>query len=115
MITFPMRRRVEYPRGHHSIVANRYDQEFLTRLIAQRDPLLQRLNNVASFVLDDHPYPRNSKDFQRRTVEINRNIRHLHLSSSARKFLDDLMMETGVNVVCPSRKKKPTNKTSLPF
>ena len=110
MIAFPMRRRIEYPRGHHSTLSNRYDQEFLTRIIAQKDPLLQRLNSVASFVLDDHPYPRNAKDFQRRTIEINRNIRHLHLSSSDQKFLDRLMMETGVSVVrsLPLSLNKPT-------
>ncbi len=89
-------------------LANTYDQFYLTKILAQRDPLLQRLNSIASLVLDDHPYPKSRKQFDRRTIEIEKNIQNLNLSSSSQRFLRRLMDETGVNVVSiffPNNKK----------
>ncbi len=75
-------------------------QQFLKKIFPQNDPFLQEFNNVAALVLDDHPYPKTQKEFNRRTQQIIRNIRKLHLSSSDQKFLNRLMIETGVSVVC---------------
>ena len=88
-----------YPILPYRTFSNHNDQLFLTKILAKRDPLLRELNGLASFVLDDHPYPKTKKQFDRRTQEIDRKIKHLRLSSSDQKFLDRLMMETGVNVV----------------
>jgi len=91
--------RAKQQRSVHPILYHHYDQKFLTIILAQKDPLLRQLSSIASFVLDDHPYPKTREQFVRRTREINKNIEHLHLSSSDQKFLDRLMMETGVSVV----------------
>lgn len=99
MIASRKQRRVEYPVWSHPTLFNRRDRAILTQILAQREPIIQGFNNVASFLLDDHPYPRNADEFRQRTVEINRKIQHLHLSSSAQRFLDRLMKETGVSVV----------------
>lgn len=99
MITQRKQRRIEYPVRYYPRLSNRNDQAFLTQILAQKAPIIQGFNDVASFILDDHPYPRNADEFRRRTVEINREIRHLHLSLAAQRFLDRLMTETGVSVV----------------
>ena len=88
-----------YPILPYRTFSNRYDQVFLTNILAKRDPFLRELNSLASFVLDDHPYPKTKEQFNRRAKEIYKNIKHLRLSSSDGKFIDRLMSETGVHVV----------------
>jgi uncharacterized protein YozE (UPF0346 family) len=95
-------------------LANNHDQFYLTRILAQRDPLLQRLNSIASLVLDDHPYPKSREEFNRRTIEIEKNIKNLKLSSSSQRFLRRLMNETGVNVVSIFF-SNTTNSSALSF
>jgi hypothetical protein len=99
MLVRTKQQRSVHPILPHPTLSYRHDQVFLTRILAQKEPFLEELNSLASFVLDDHPYPRTKEQFNRRTEEINKNIKHLHLSSSDKKFLDRLMMETGVTMV----------------
>ncbi|CAF1544652.1 unnamed protein product [Adineta ricciae] len=71
----------------------------LPTTIALNDPFLRRLYSVVSLVLDDHPYPSTREEFSRRTLEIEQNVRDLHLPSQQRKFLQRLQVETGISLV----------------
>jgi hypothetical protein len=97
--------------SHRSSI-NHYDQLNLTKILAQRDPFIQHLqrdpfiqnlqrhvHRVANIILDDHPYPRTSDEFHRRTFEIEKKVRNLNLSPNAQRFLNRLITDTGVSVV----------------
>lgn len=71
----------------------------LPTVLAANDPFLRRLYGVVSDVLDDRPYPKNSIEYEKRTLEIQHEISRRHFSTSERKFLNRLQVETGVELV----------------
>ena len=71
----------------------------LRTTIALNDPFLRGVYGAVWNFLDDHPYPSTRDEYQRRTREINRNVRDLNLSTMQMNFLQRLMMETGITVV----------------
>lgn len=80
--------------------ASHRDQFFhLPTVLAENDPFLRRFYSLVLFVLDDHPYPKTSEEYARRTSEIQRHVRDLNLPPSQLRFLRRLTEETGVSLV----------------
>jgi hypothetical protein len=102
MIAYSHQKRSLHPTISVQPSSIRYDQRYLTRILEQGDPLLQHLHSFASVALHDHPYPKTSKEFNRRTLEIEKKIRNLKLSSYDQNFLHHLIAETGVSLVSTS-------------
>ncbi|UJR14011.1 hypothetical protein I4U23_001010 [Adineta vaga] len=103
-----MQHRPQRQLPHRSASASKAKQRYpshhdkffhLPTTIALNDPFLRRLYSVVSLVLDDHPYPSTREEFSRRTHEIERNVRELHLTSNQMKFLQRLVAETGITLV----------------